>query len=517
MTRIKRYIITVLFILATSLMVMGAYATTSTDAELKADKNLFPKYGWEEVDGNTYYYVKNVAQTGFVSAERDRILSTFYFNEDGVLQTGFITSEGSTYCFDDEGRMVKGFYKLNNVTYHFSQDGKMSTGMTKVEGSTYLFSEDGKMMTGLQKIGKAFYFFNTDGKMATGLKKVNKSFYFFGKDGKAVSGWQEIKGNKYYFKSLKMVTGEVDIDGKTYIFNSKGVCEGEKVIPTEPPVYEDTSYTDNTSTYEENYTSNSSNSSNYSGNTTTSNSGSRSSGTSKKGNTGSTTPKTTSAYSVKIETEGNVSDYMVNDVKSWVGDIPDIIREQIYCITITTSIDKYNIYGFGVNGVTVSGHYIYLNANAWGSGMQKSFYHESGHCLDMWGGYSFTSAWESICNSEWSGEGYYADQLESFAEAVGRYYRGTLNGKPQTLKAIKGIISTGKLTQDTSLNITLYAKSHALWVYDGPNDFYGTQIGTVQIGDSVKATALNADKSWYTIKYNGGTGYVRADFVSLEP
>ena len=54
-------------------------------------------------------------------------------------------------------------------------------------------------------------------------------------------------------------------------------------------------------------------------------------------------------------------------------------------------------------------------------------------------------------------------------------------------------------------------------IYDGPNDFYATQIGTVQIGSSIEATGLNADNTWYKVNYNGQVGYTRADMVSLEP
>lgn len=198
--------------------------------------------------------------------------------------------------------------------------------------------------------------------------------------------------------------------------------------------------------------------------------------------------------------------------------MPGFLTSHISSVNVIDDMRSHTLTGEDASGVTKGGHNIYLKADGV-SGRLGSLYHEAGHCLDFYGGYSNSSAWESIRAAEWSGEGYYSASNEAFAEAISRYYTGGL-GKEQTRKAIESLINTGSLgTGDgfNSVNTTLYAKYKAIWIYDGPNDFYGTQIGTIQIGSSIQATGLNADNTWYKVDYNGQTGYTRADMVSLEP
>lgn len=225
--------------------------------------------------------------------------------------------------------------------------------------------------------------------------------------------------------------------------------------------------------------------------------------------------KLTTVNGIKVSITSSVSDKDRKKVISWIKKMPKFLTRHIKSVNVVDNMKKYTLTGKDASGATRGGHNIYLKA----SGINKrlgSLYHEAGHCLDFYGGYSNSSIWEGIRASEWSGEGYYSSSSESFAEAISKYYVDGLE-KKQTKKAIKKLIKTGSLGKESKKKIKLYAKYKAIWIYSGPNDFYGKQIGTVQIGGSIEATGLTEDKTWYKVKFNGKTGYVRADMVSLTP
>lgn len=258
-------------------------------------------------------------------------------------------------------------------------------------------------------------------------------------------------------------------------------------------------------------------------NNNTSNPGNNNTSNGGNSNTGNNQPSTGRADTVntngiQVYISPSVSDGDYNTVISWVSNMPGFLTSHISSVNVIDDMRSHTLTGEDASGATKGGHNIYLKADGV-SGRLGSLYHEAGHCLDFYGGYSNTSVWEGIRASEWSGEGYYSASNESFAEAISRYFTGGL-GKEQTQKAIDSLINTGSLGSGdgfNSVSTTLYAKYKAIWIYDGPNDFYATQIGTVQIGSSIEATGLNADNTWYKVNYNGQVGYTRADMVSLEP
>lgn len=235
----------------------------------------------------------------------------------------------------------------------------------------------------------------------------------------------------------------------------------------------------------------------------------------KKKNKKKKAKKITTVNGIKVSITSSVSSKDRKKVISWIKKMPKSLTKYIKSVNVVDDMKKYTLTGKDASGVTRGGHNIYLKASGI-SGRLGSLYHEAGHCLDFDGGYSNTSAWEKIRSAEWSNEGYYSSSSESFAEAISRYYVDGLE-KKQTKKAIKKLIKTGSLGKESKKKIKLYAKYKAIWIYSGPSDFYGKQIGTVQIGGSIQAIGLTEDKTWYKVKFNGKTGYVKADMVSLTP
>lgn len=219
---------------------------------------------------------------------------------------------------------------------------------------------------------------------------------------------------------------------------------------------------------------------------------------------------------ISVYITDSVTDSDYNMVINWVAEMPSFLTNHVSSINILDDIEQYNLTNKDATGLT-KGSDVYVLADGIAN-RKKTLYHECGHALDNYGGYSYTSKWENITAAEWGGEGHYEVSRESFSEAIARYYVGTLD-KTQSYDAIVNLINTGALGEDDGFKdnyTTLYAKYKAIWIYSGADDFYNPVISTVEIGSSVQAVALNTDGTWYKVDINGQEGYCRADMVSLE-
>ena len=184
--------------------------------------------------------------TGFVTDETSQ--ATYYFNENGIAQTGWQTVDGATYYLGEDGVLRTGLTSIDDSVYDFGTDGVMQTGLVTMEDGTVLFfGADGKQAMGLQTVdGKTYYFndlgmavntkqtidgktyyFGADGSMQTGKVTLQDGTYYFGKNGEQVTGWLTLDGSEYYFDLTtgKMATGTVTLPDGTYIFDENGVLQ----------------------------------------------------------------------------------------------------------------------------------------------------------------------------------------------------------------------------------------------------------------------------------------------------
>ena len=184
--------------------------------------------------------------TGFVTDETSQ--ATYYFNENGIAQTGWQTVDGATYYLGEDGVLRTGLTSIDDSVYDFGTDGVMQTGLVTMEDGTVLFfGADGKQAMGLQTVdGKTYYFndlgmavntkqtidgktyyFGADGSMQTGKVTLQDGSYYFGKNGEQVTGWLTLDGSEYYFDLTigKMATGTVTLPDGTYIFDENGVLQ----------------------------------------------------------------------------------------------------------------------------------------------------------------------------------------------------------------------------------------------------------------------------------------------------
>ena len=150
--------------------------------------------GWK------FCYADNTCATNGPLAIGD---GTYYFDEKGIMGTGWLSYDGAWHWAGTSGRIAMGWAKVADSWYYMGDSGAMMTGWTEVNGSWFYLADSGKMATGWTKIAGSWYYLQESGAMAT--------------------GWVNYGGTWYYLnESGQMVTGRVQIDGTWYTFNSFG-------------------------------------------------------------------------------------------------------------------------------------------------------------------------------------------------------------------------------------------------------------------------------------------------------
>lgn len=202
--------------------------------------------GWQEIDGNLYYFDENGFQVKGNQAERD---GKFYFldADSGKIVTNSFQSTPA--------RIVSSVEAIYPKRYYYTEDGSRfeETGWQVIDGQTYYFKDDHSIMAqddpnlprlatsrpsdGFATIDGKLYHFDTQGHLTVNgfAEKFTYAppgqWYYMGADGTPVTGLQEIYGHVYYFdEDGTQVKGQVrTIDGQSYYFDT---YSGEKVVNT---------------------------------------------------------------------------------------------------------------------------------------------------------------------------------------------------------------------------------------------------------------------------------------------
>ena len=149
--------------------------------------------GWK------YCYTDSTCAKGPLAIGAD----SYYFDENGILGTGWVSYDGAWHWLGTSGRIATGWTKVADAWYYMDNSGAMTTGWTQVRGSWFYLADSGKMAMGWTKIGDSWYYFQESGAMAT--------------------GWVNDGGTWYYLNEFgQMATGRVQIDGTWYTFDKSG-------------------------------------------------------------------------------------------------------------------------------------------------------------------------------------------------------------------------------------------------------------------------------------------------------
>ena len=99
--------------------------------------------GWK------YCYTDSTCAKGPLAIGAD----SYYFDENGILGTGWVSYDGAWHWLGTSGRIATGWTKVSDAWYYMDNSGAMTTGWTQVRGSWFYLVDSGKMATGWTKIG----------------------------------------------------------------------------------------------------------------------------------------------------------------------------------------------------------------------------------------------------------------------------------------------------------------------------------------------------------------------------
>ena len=159
-----------------------------------------------------------------------------YTDAAGLEVTGLQTIDGRVYFFNEAGVLQTGWAATPDGIRYFREDGKtgarlgsmVAGNVVKIKDAWYGFGEDGIVLTGFQTIGKYSYYFTESDKPGVCGKAAVNTFrelpdgrrVFLREDGRmAVSQW--IKDHKYYVDETgNVLRNSVTKDG--YLLDSGG-------------------------------------------------------------------------------------------------------------------------------------------------------------------------------------------------------------------------------------------------------------------------------------------------------
>ena len=191
----------------------------------------------------------------------------YYFDEDGIMQTGSITVDGFNYYLGEDGSRKTGWVLLaddndspeyNESWYYFDNSGKRIENEIdkKIKGEYYTFV-DGRMQTGWFKLPAEAVTASTEEATdatpseATPVQPAKTEvtvagYQYYDEDGKRADGWRTIEGvegiseeaelYRFYFKKGQPYHAEkglelFTVDSKKYAFNTRGEMQtGKQVV-----------------------------------------------------------------------------------------------------------------------------------------------------------------------------------------------------------------------------------------------------------------------------------------------
>lgn len=162
---------------------------------------------WEEGSGawkygsKGWWYQLNSYQ--FAIGQWDINGKSYYFDNNGWMQTGWIKRSNNWYYYKSSGAAATNWQKIKGVWYYFDSYGRMVTGWNQVGGTWYYHNKSGAMLTGWQYIGKKWYFFNKSGAMAADAQVGD--YYLTSNGSMATNRWI---GNRYFQKDGRLATSQ---------------------------------------------------------------------------------------------------------------------------------------------------------------------------------------------------------------------------------------------------------------------------------------------------------------------
>ena len=198
-----------------------------TDAFYKAIKSS-KKTGWVSwvnTDETLWSYLENGKA---LKDTWQRINGRMYhFDQTGIMNTGWFTAEGKVQYLDENGGLVVGWKMIGDKWYYFESDygNRIANAWQKIDGKMYFFNQDGVMQTGWVADDKGIHYCNGSGALITGRQQIDGKWYYFEKNYglRVTDGWQKIDGKMYYFDGDgQMLSGWVTDEKGTHYCDDSG-------------------------------------------------------------------------------------------------------------------------------------------------------------------------------------------------------------------------------------------------------------------------------------------------------
>lgn len=177
------------------------------------DSDTSLKTGWQSIGGKWYYLSPTMYSSETYGGYWEIDGEKYYFDENGVMRTGWILVDAYTWTDDDE--TVHKF----ETWYHASGSGALDSGWKQIGGKWYYFHKYGNMAYGERRINGIDYIFKDDGEMETGWILTN-SYTWTDEDGNAYTN----ENWSYADASGAIANGVKTINGKRYLFDDYGNC-----------------------------------------------------------------------------------------------------------------------------------------------------------------------------------------------------------------------------------------------------------------------------------------------------
>ena len=172
--------------------------------------------GWQQQDGNTYYYSNGQKATGV----QDINGAQYYFNDQGQQQKDyFLDQDNHTYYFQADGtRLNNGFYNNWGRTYYFQADGsRLDNNFYNNWGRTYYFGDDGARWDNrfMNAFGRTYYFGDDGARLDNSIYSNWGHQYYFGNDGALIQNSDvTVNGKKYHADAEGILSEKNNVDSK---------------------------------------------------------------------------------------------------------------------------------------------------------------------------------------------------------------------------------------------------------------------------------------------------------------
>lgn len=190
----------------------------------EASGSSYTGFSKDPVTDNLMYFINGQKKTGWLSVGNDH----YYFDENGVAQTGRVTVDKYTYTFGSDGKMTRGhLYKYADGRVSYIVNGQYQRGWYEIDGYWYYFDRQRSnfaAQTSTATIEGMTYTFDKNGHLIKGCLYQNAygTAYYWGPE--PVYGLYELNDATYYFgsDSYMLRNDSVSVDGITYAFGVDG-------------------------------------------------------------------------------------------------------------------------------------------------------------------------------------------------------------------------------------------------------------------------------------------------------